>query len=198
SGKLYPALDHSPYTAAPYGPLFYVGLTALAKSAHLDFDHLLIYGRIPVLISFLLLPLLAYLWERRQAVPVVVALIAPAFILAQIDFLEWNVSVRPDLLALAITLATFLIVSARELSWRRAAAAGILCAVAALLKQSFIALPLAIFLWLLLTKRLRHLTVFVTGGVVITAVVLGTLSLRHEPYLQEMLLARYSPVSARS
>src|SRR5262245_18930139 len=89
SGRIYPELYLSPYTPAPYGPLFYVGLTAAAKITGAGFDSLLILGRAIVFACFLLLAILTFFWVRRQPLPLPVALVASALIFAQIDFLEW-------------------------------------------------------------------------------------------------------------
>jgi hypothetical protein len=196
TGRVYPSLDHSPYTPAPYGPLFYLGLSAFARSTHANFDQLMTAGRMVILISFLLLPVIAYRWARIRGLPPVYAWIAAIIVLAQIDFLDWNVSVRPDLLALVFGFAAFYLLTAAELSPRTVIVAGVLCGVAALFKQSFIALPFVTMVWLLSTRRLRYAVMFACGGIAAGIAVLGYLGLRHEPFLQEVLLARYSPVSA--
>ncbi len=196
TGRIYPSLDASPYTPAPYGPLFYMGLSAMARLTGANFDQLMIAGRVLVLICFLMLPVIAYRWVRRQGASATVAWIAAAIVLAQIDFLDWNATVRPDLVALVFTFAAFYLITAKELSWRTLFIAGVLCGVAALVKQSFIALPFVTVVWLLTARRIRQAALFASGGIATAIVVLGYLGLRHEPFLQEVLLARYSPVSA--
>jgi len=195
SGRIYPALDQSPYTPAPYGPLFYASLTAVAKLADADLDHLLVYGRIVVFSAFLLLLFGAYSWERRQKLAVAIACFSPALILSQIDFEAWNASVRPDLPALLVSFAAFFVLTTAPISWRRVALAGCLCGIAGLLKQSFIALPLSVLFWLLTTRQKRAALVFLASIAAVGIAVLVPLALRHEPFAREMLLARYSPVS---
>jgi hypothetical protein len=99
SGRIYPALDGSPYTPAPYGPLFYVALTTLAKLGNMNFYSLLISGRIVSFAVYLLIVAAAYSWNRRH-MQGVLALLGPVLILSQVDFVDWNVTVRPDLPAL--------------------------------------------------------------------------------------------------
>ena len=123
------------------------------------------------------------------------ALLAPAIILAQIDFVDWNVTVRPDLFALGLTVAAFLLITAKPISWRNLIFAGLLCGVAGAVKQSFIALPCAAVLWLLWSRRFRWVAAFSGCTVLAGGSVLAILMARHEPVLQEMLLARYSPTS---
>ena len=198
SGRIYPNLDLAPYTPAPYGPLFYVAFAAIAEMTGADFDTLLVLGRALVLACFLLLAVLVFFWVRRQQLPVPVALVTASLILAQIDFLEWNVSVRPDLIALLLTFLGFWAISDQQISWRHAAAAGICCALAAVTKQSFIALPAAISLWLLWTRRIRDLAVFAVSGIIVGTLLFAWLSWRHEPFLQQMLLASHSMLSVTS
>jgi hypothetical protein len=194
SGQIYPNLNQSPFTPAPYGPLFYAGLTALAKAVGGDFERLLVTGRFIVFAAFLLLVVAAYRWER-QRLTFAIALVAPALILAQIDFEAWNASVRPDLPALLAGFAAFYFLLTGPLSWRRLLFCGCLCGVAGLLKQSMIALPLAVLLYLLAKKEFRAALAFAAGTAAVGIAVLAPLALRHEPVLREMMLARYSPTS---
>lgn len=195
TGRVYPALQQAPYTPAPYGPLFYLALSGLARSTHAGFDQLMIAGRILVFVCFLLLPLGIWHWGRKQGLPPIFALIGSAMVLAQIDFVDWNVSVRPDLPALLFSLAAFYLLTSFQLSYRGIMLAGALCGVAALFKQSFIALPFVVILWLASTRRWRDGLLFACGGAAVGIAVLGYLTFHHEPFLREILLARYSPVS---
>jgi hypothetical protein len=194
TGHIYPGLDQSPYTPAPYGPLFYAGLTGLARMIGADFDRLLVAGRIIVLLAYVLLVFAAYRWVRRL-LPSAIALVAPALILAQIDFEAWNASVRPDLPALLATFAAFYFLTTGPAAWRRLILCGCLCGVAGLLKQSLIALPLAVLFYLLAKRQFRAAMTFAGGAAAVGIVVLVPLFLRHEPVVREILLARYSPMS---
>lgn len=194
SGRIYPALDSAPYTPAPYGPLFYVALTSLAKLGNLNFYSLLIAGRIVSLAVYLLIVAAAFLWERRY-MQHLLALLAPALILTQVDFVDWNVTVRPDLAALGLTMAALMLVSSQQLSWKKIAVAGLLCGLAGMVKQSFIALPLAAVLWLLWSQRVKWTCIFTGATALAGGSVMMLLALKHEPFLNEMLLARYSPLS---
>src|SRR6185312_16684378 len=96
----------------------------------------------------MLIVIAAYLWDRRH-LQRTLALLAPALILAQVDFVDWNVTVRPDLGALELTMGALMLVSSQRPSWKKIAAAGLLCGFSGVIKQSYIALPLATVLWLL-------------------------------------------------
>jgi hypothetical protein len=195
SGRIYPALEQTPYTPAPYGPLFYVGLTAVAKVIGGDIDRLLFVGRALTFSAFLLLLFLTYRWGKRQMLAGAIAFAAPLLLLSQIDFEAWNATVRPDLAALLLTFVAFFVLTTAPVSWRRVLLAGLLCGVAGLLKQSFIALPLAGLLWLFTTRQRRAALIFLAGMVAVAVAVLLPLTLMHEPFAREMLLARYSPIS---
>ena len=156
TGRVYPSLAQSPYTPAPYGPLFYLSLSTFARAANAGFDQIMTSGRVVVLLSFLVLPMMAFRWVRSRGMPATVAWTSAAIILAQIDFLDWNVSVRPDMLALLFAFAAFYLLTADELSVRGVLVAGALCGVSALFKQSFIALPFVGVVWLVMNKRWRH------------------------------------------
>lgn len=194
SGRIYPSLDSSPYTPAPYGPLFYVALTGLAKLGKFNFDSLLVAGRVVSLTFYMLIVIAAYLWDRRH-MQRTLALLAPALILAQVDFVDWIVTVRPDLGALTLTMGALMLVSSQRPSWKNIAAAGLLCGFSGVIKQSYIALPLATVLWLLWSRRWKWACIFAGTTALAGGSVMTLLTLKHEPFLNEMLLARYSPLS---
>jgi hypothetical protein len=195
SGRLYPALDQSPYTPAPYGPLFYVALSGLAKLGASNLDRLLIVARLAALSAFLLVVFAAYRWGRRQMLTPAAAFAGAALILSQIDFEAWNATARPDLPALLLSFIAFFVLTTASVTVRRAALAGLFCGIAGLLKQSYIALPLAVFLWLFTTRQRRPAVAFLGAVGFVGVAVFALLALRHEPFAREMLLARYSPVS---
>jgi hypothetical protein len=195
TGRIYPALDQSPYTPAPYGPLFYTSLTAVAKTVGGDVDRLLVIGRLITVAAFLLLLFATYRWSKRQMLAGAMAFAAPVLLLSQIDFEAWNATVRPDLVALLVSFAAFFVLTTAPVTWRRALIAGCLCGLAGLFKQSFIALPIAGLLWLFTSRQRRAALAFFAGMAGVGAAVFLLLTLRHEPFLREMLLARYSPLS---
>lgn len=195
SGRIYPALDQSPYTAAPYGPLFYVSLTSVAKVVGGDVDRLLVIGRFMTIVAFLLLLFATNRWSKRQMLAGAMAFAAPLLLLSQIDFEAWNATVRPDLLALLVSFAAFFVLTTAPVTWRRALLAGCLCGLAGLFKQSFIALPIAGLLWLFTSRQRQAALGFFAGMAGVGIAVFLILTLRHEPFAREMLLARYSPIS---
>jgi hypothetical protein len=195
SGRIYPALDQSPYTPAPYGPLFYVSLTGVAKAVGGNVDRLLVTGRLITVLAFLLLLFATYLWGKRQTLTGAMTFAAPLLLLSQIDFDAWNATVRPDLVALLISFAAFFVLTTAPVTWRRALLAGCLCGLAGLFKQSFIALPIAGLLWLFTSRQRQAALAFFAGMAGVGAAVFLFLTLRHEPFLREILLARYSPIS---
>jgi len=195
SGHVYPNLYSPPFTPATYGPLFYVSLAGLAKTGSLDFLGLLRVGRLAVFACFLVVVVVAYLWCRRAGLRPALALLSSAFILSQYDFVEWNMSVRPDAIALALDLLAIYFISRAEFPSLADAVCGGLClGLAVLFKQSYAAAALAVGLWLLFHLKIQRLAVVVAAAILPVATVFGLLLHRHEPVVQEAALFRNTKI----
>ena len=199
SGRLYPSLEQSPFTPAPYAPLLYLSVAGLARLGWWDFLDLLRAGRLMVLVCFVILVLLAYRWSRRAGMPATVALLSSSFLLSQADFQEWNVSVRGDVVALLLTLLALYTVNRSQTPKVTGAGwAGLCLGLALMFKQSYIAAPIAIGLWLLSYRRFRQFAGLVAGAALPVVATLGWLWLRGEPVLQQMLMFRSSTMRLSS
>ena len=199
TGHLFPKLDASPFTPAPYGPLLYLSLAGIARLGSLDFLGLLRMGRELVFACFLLTAWVAYRWSRRAGLRPFLALLSSTFILSQYDFAEWNVSVRPDAIALFLDLLAIYFISRAEFPSVADAILGGLClGFAVLFKQSYSAAALAIGLWLLFHVRIRQLIIVSVAAMLPVATTFGLLLLRHEPVFQEAALFRSSIVNPAS
>ena len=209
-GRVFPHFQHSPYTPAIYGPLFYLALAAVEKLLRGHFFSLLLAARGASLAAFYGLAALVYVFSRRRGHGFFAALLAALALLAASDFSAWMVSARPDLPALFFTIFGLLL--AAGISARTAAAAdvakrddrrwplvlaGSCCAAAWLLKQSFAAAPLAALIWLLRRGRRRDAGWFLAACAALPALFLTTLILRGEPALHELLLLRHSLMQPR-
>lgn len=196
SGHIYPALNSSPYTAAPYGPLFYLGLEGIGKAAQGNPHRIRMLLRFLVFASYLLVGLLAYALTRSAGASREAGLLACTAALASPYVLYWNVSARPDFPALLLSLLAVWVVARRESpKTGEMILAGVLCAAAMLIKQSFVAAPLAIALSFL--RSYRRLAVFVAAGTATGLSVIGYLLLRGAPVLQETLLIGHSPIAIK-
>lgn len=194
NGHVYTSPFNPPYSPAVYGPMLYWSLAGLARLGIASgFEKLLIAGRLIVFFSYLLIPLITYLWSRRAGLPPVFAGLSSALVLAQADSLPYSVTVRPDLPALLLSLLAFYLVSRQDSPGLRAMiGSGFLISLALLFKHTFVAAPLAITVWLLSQRRPREAVAFATAAVVPAALVIGSLLLRGEPVLVDLLLHRHS------
>lgn len=194
TGRLYPGLQTSPYTPAPYGPLLYLGLAALARIGSWGFDQLLVAGRLISLLFFALTGLLAYRWCRREGLRPTVSALSSLFLFSQFDFLDWNVTVRPDMLSLLLVLAALYLISGGE-SYGVLVATGLCLGGAVLFKQGYFAAAVATGIWLISRRRFISLMIVAGSAVFPVAVTLAMLIFRREPVLQEVLAFRSSILS---
>lgn len=198
TGRIFPHFHSSPFTPAVYGPAFYLGLGLIERWFHLGFFHLLVLGRLISFGSFLAVGLLLFVLVRRLGFNYLSALTAAVAMWSGFDFTMWISSARPDLPALFCT-ALGLLLAAWDGSPRRGLilASGLACSSAWLLKQSFVAVPLAILLWLLMQKRRREAAVFFAACALPALLVLAWPLVHGEPVLRSLTLLRHSVMQPR-
>ena len=145
TGQLYISYSQRPHVEQPFGPLFYAVMAGIARVSHLDVDRtarrirMLTYG------CFLGSSLLVFWICRKLGSSWVLAAVAGLMMLAQPDFLGWNITARPDLLALLLMLGSLLLaLKMEEHRWLFVVLAGLLAGVAFLVKQPGAAAGLAI------------------------------------------------------
>ncbi len=198
SHRIYPSLVRPPYTPAPYGPLFYLGLAAVGKALHGDNYAIRIALRSLVFASYLLAGLAVFALARDAGAAVWAALAGSVTALAAPFVLFWNASARPDFPALLLALLGIrMMAHSRRPGWRTGVAAGIWCAMGFLIKQSMVAAPLAIAGYLALRRWYRPLGGFVLAAGATAGMVVAYLLLRGEPVLRDMLLMRHAPAAVR-
>jgi hypothetical protein len=172
TGHVYPSLDTPPYTAANYGPLYYLSLGGIGRLFHADFPQLRIVGRLAMFVCFLLTVAIAWRWR---------GILAGALILGEIDFLEWNASGRPDMAAILCNACGLWMLASGHV-----AIAGLLGGVAVLFKQSYVALLGAGVVWLFWNRRYADLRRFALAAVAPAALVFGVLALRENEILTHL------------
>jgi hypothetical protein len=133
---------------------------------------LTLFGRIWSLVSLFGVAGLGCLWNRRLGLPFRLALFTPVFYFSFPILIPWAVSARPDLPALFLGLAALYWAGLRS-STSSVALAGVVAALAFLTKHNAVAVPVALVLWLLWSKRWKHAGVFcaVWASVVASALV---------------------------
>jgi hypothetical protein len=155
SGRLYPAFDRPPYLITLYGPLTYVllavpyGLASAAGISPLIPMRLAIVGALAVCVSF------TFLLSRRLYGSLSMAWLSALFTLSLLPLAYWALQIRCDFLGLGFALFSvylFLLTNGRRLALGAAICAGM----ALLIKQTFVAAPIAIVGWLIYRRRFKE------------------------------------------
>ena len=128
-----------------------------------------VWGRI-VSIACVLLVALAIGWRARGAGPVVTLALAASW-LALAPVAIWGPALKPDLLALALTVGAVLLLDrSGPRAEERAGLAGIVITLAVFAKPTAALPALALGAWLLIARRPRSAASFATAGIVASAV----------------------------
>ena len=149
-------------------------------------------GRGLTFLSSLAAAVLVWASARGQGAGQLAAL-AGASLLLPLPFLdEWGYAVRPDLPAVALSLAALLVLSRHP---ARPWLAAIVAVLAFFTKQTAIALPIAATLWLSLDRRWRAATVFVATwtGLALAGIALLEVSTGSRYLLNTVLAHLYTP-----
>jgi Dolichyl-phosphate-mannose-protein mannosyltransferase len=186
TGQLYISYRQRPYVEQAFGPLFYAITAGIARVSHLDVDltaqriRTLMYG------CYLGSALLVFLICRKLGSSASLAAIAGVMMLAQPNFLGWNITVRPDLLALFLMLGSlFFALKIEEHRWLFVALAGLLAGLAFLMKQPGAAVGIAIGLVLLWRREFRRWALFSLVAAVPIVLMFSILVLRKEPFWEQ-------------
>ncbi len=200
SGRLYPALDAPPYTPAPYGPLFYLALAGAGRVCKGDAFEIRLLLRLIVFGSYVVAGLVGYLLARTAGASRSAATLSAVAIWAAPQlWMFWNVTVRPDFPGLVLSLLGIWFILRRESpAFRAVILSGVCCAAGVLIKQSFVAAPLAIALFFVFRRSYRYFAVFAASGLLVGLSVIGYLTLHGEPVVREMLIISHSPFAVHS
>ena len=155
SGHMYSDINRPPYHLALYGPLTYVLLAipyGLAQAFGLSPQVLVRIGIVGALCGCVLL---IFLVSKRLYGSRTIAWLCALFAVSALPLAIWTAQIRGDFLGLAFSLfATylFLLKDGRPQSFSAAISAGI----AVLIKQTFLAVPIAIICWLAYSRKYRQ------------------------------------------
>ena len=144
--SLYPPVKGVPYVIDPWGPVLYLLLAAPARIFGASFVAPRLLSAAATLASTLFLFLLLRLWTRSRKVALIFSLLYLSLPVIRV----WSWLLRPDHFGLAFSLAGIYLFAARPRRWLIAAC---LFVAAAFIKPTFIAAPLAVFLYLLAQKQ---------------------------------------------
>ncbi|HEX2914489.1 MAG TPA: glycosyltransferase family 39 protein [Chloroflexia bacterium] len=178
-GSLYPANDAMPYRAGIYTPLFYY-LQALTM--FITGPASMLGGRLITLAASLYIGISLYRVSRREPLATGrpagygISLAAAITPFATSALYGWGVLAKGDVLAIALSLAAILRIYPIESEWRRGQTprpfvlAGILCGLALLTKQSALAAPAAILIWLGIQRQWREAGGFLAAMLAVVGV----------------------------
>jgi hypothetical protein len=162
TGNLYPDINQPSYYPTLYGPLSYVIFSVPYRFAiHHSYPpesaiRLAVFG------FFLGSIALVFLIARRLTVPINLALLGALFAASGPELRGWTLQARPDMLALSFALLGIWLCLGSERSWQLAIAA-VCGGLAFLCKQTFVAMPAAVFLWFLCRRRFIAALGWATG-----------------------------------
>jgi hypothetical protein len=177
-GHPYQPITDSPYSLAPYGPLFYL-LHAHGVWAHTcDLNANIRRSRSLTALALVLALIGAYVRSLQLRASPAAALTATIVAGLPVFMITWSSTTRPDTIACSIVV--WALVAAHGDTPRQPLLTGALCALAVLVKPTTVAAPAAIALTYLLRRQTRHLLVFVAAIGAILAGVLLPISITSE------------------
>jgi len=186
TGQLYHSYSSPPYVVQPFGPLFYAVNAAVARASNWDADITIRRARRLTFACFLLCGLVAFRICRKLEFSNSQSALAGMMLLAQPAFLNWNVTMRPDVPALLGMLLSLLF-ALREEEWglRACIFSGFFAGTAFLLKQSALAAPAAIAVVFLLKKKYKQTFILALSAAAPLVVTFGILLWRREPFIEQ-------------
>lgn len=197
TGHLYRPLSQPPYSPAPYGPGLYLALAGVERTAGLPMDGLELAGRMLVLASFAALAGLIVAWGKQLTGSRLAAAAGCLFLLAQPDIFPWQVTVRPDFLALLFSCCGLWLCAVFRDERRLLVLAGACFGLAVLTKQSFVAAPLAVAVVLAWERRWKELMVVAGVAALLAGGILGLLLLRGDSVVSNLFLLSHSDIEWR-
>lgn len=192
TGHMYLGVHSPPYLVTLYGPLTYAFLSLPYRVAEAVGASPMVTIRIALAGGVLMCLAMVFVLSRRLGGSNPVAWLSVLFALSTPALSGWVTQVRPDFLGLCFALLSlhlFLRMEGRRLPLAAIASAG----VALLFKQTFVAAPAAILVYLLYRRRWMDALTW-TAGVAITASGGYLLTLWREPMMLEHLAALRDPV----
>ena len=192
SGHIYFDGNRPPYMVSLYGPLMYLLLSAPYKLALAAGIAPQLLVRLGVVGTVGLCVWLTYLISRRMDSSRPVAWLCALFAVSALPLGHWTTQVRGDFFGLLFSLAGMYLFLARDS--RVGTIASALCAgLAPLAKQTFVAVPLVIFGWLLFRRRYKE-AAWWAAGVLLTTVGGYALVGWHDPAMLKTIAVLRHPI----
>ena len=163
SGHIYADFNHPPYQVTMYGPLTYVLLAVPYRLAQVTGLTPQFLVRLAIAGAVCLCAFLAFLINRRLHNSRAVAWLSVLFFLSIFPLASWTTQMRGDFLALSFSLFGvywFLVANGRQ---PQATGAAVCAGMALLVKQTFVAAPVAVFGWLIFRRRYKDAALWAMG-----------------------------------
>jgi hypothetical protein len=191
-GHIYPDFDRPPYLVTLYGPLTYVFLAIPYRMAQVVGITPQVLVRLGIVGALSQCVLLTFMIGRRLYSSRPMAWLCALFAVSALPMASWTTQIRGDFLGLALSLLSlywFLLTDGRPRSIGAAICAGI----ALLVKQTFVAAPVAIVGWLIYRRRYKDAFLWATG---LGLTVLGGYAIAwwREPLMLKHMAALRHPV----
>jgi hypothetical protein len=103
-------------------------------------------------------------------------------------YFRWTATLRPDLAALMLTAVALYLIARPRVNSAQIIFCGLAMGLALSVKQTFVALPFALGVWLISEKRFSDLLLVAVACVTPIGIVIGILSFRGEPVLRHLLV----------
>jgi hypothetical protein len=192
---LYQDYRQPPSLITHFPPLWYGFLALAVKAGISDMDSLTLVGRFLSLLFLVGAASLGYFWNRRLGVSPSLALFAPVIYLAFPIMVPWAATARPDFPGLYFAFLAIYVIALRP-SKAAVCGAGVIAALAFLIRHNAVAAPAAIGLWLLWKRRWAQAVLFsVSWAVVVLPALLLFQSSSHGMLLLNLSGAKFGPIA---
>jgi hypothetical protein len=171
---LYEDYRQPPYMTASFPPVWYGILAIAAKLGISDLNALTLFGRVLSLACLLGVTVLGFRWNRKIGHPLGLALLTPLFYLSLPILIPWAVTARPDFPGLLLVFLALYVSSLRSTTVSVFLAAAV-AALGFLVRHNAIAVPVAVVLWLVWSRRWKDAGIFCAtwAAVVGSALLIG-------------------------
>jgi hypothetical protein len=186
-GTIYPDPDQPPYLVSLYGPLFYILLSLPSRLANHNIETARMLVRITVAGFWVAGLFLVFLIVYRISGSLKKGAFAMLLACAPHVIAHWTTQVRGDFLGIAFSLLSIYFVLAAP-NYRNLAAGGVCSVLALLCKQTFVAAPVAVLVYLLWRRRFAYALTWCAVVGLGTSLGYGILMWR-EPYAWRELTA---------
>jgi hypothetical protein len=190
---LYGDYRQPPYSISSFPPLYYAVLAGAARFGASGLDSLTFFGRLLSLASLLGIAVLGLAWNRRRGHSWRISSLTPAFYLSFPVLIPWAVAARPDFPPLLLGFVGLYFAAFRH-SRKWLAAAGVATGLAFLMRHNAVAVPVALVLWLIATRRWKNAILFCSVWfLTVVPVLLWFYGSSHGMLLLNLSSAKYGP-----